>query len=58
VTKAIVCFALIGGSTGSFSVMSGSAITVGGFITIVGAIGVSSVIGAVFIEGHERDHAA
>jgi hypothetical protein len=58
VTKAIVCFALISGSTGSLSVMSGSAITAGGFITIVGAIGVSSVIGPVFIEGLERDHAA
>jgi uncharacterized membrane protein len=58
VTNAIVCFALIVGSTGSFSVVSGSAITAGGFITIVGAIGVASVIGAVFMEGHERDHAA
>jgi hypothetical protein len=58
VTKAIVCFALIGGSAGSLSVMSGSAISAEGFITIVGAISVSCVIGAVLIEGHERDHAA
>jgi hypothetical protein len=43
---------------GSLSVMSGSAIIAGGFITIVGAIDVSCVIGAVFIEGHELDHAA
>jgi hypothetical protein len=58
VTKAVVCFALIGGSVGSLSVMSGSAISAEGFITIVGAISVSCVIGAVLIEGHERDHAA
>jgi hypothetical protein len=35
----MVCFALIDGSTGSVSAMSGSEISAGGFITIVGAWG-------------------
>jgi hypothetical protein len=58
VTKAMVCFALIDGSADSVSAMSGSEIFAGGFITIVEAIGISSIIRAVLIEGHDRDHAA
>jgi hypothetical protein len=48
----MVCFALIDGSAGLLSAMSGSAISAGGFITILAAIGVTCVIGAVSTERH------